>query len=69
MEKWNIKKQQKEQVNFIGNEIANKVTKISRSSPQLQLQINMIKKYLMKDISPQKKDIKLLVQFIINIIV
>ena len=48
---------------LINNKIANKITKVSRSSPQenkKQLQMNMIKKYLKKDIYLQMKDRKLL---------
>ena len=44
---------------LIGNKIAKRITKISKSSPQkIQKQINMIKKYLKKDIYLQMEDRK-----------
>ena len=48
---------------LIGNKIADKITKISRTLPQNNsetLQMRMIKKHLIKDIYLQKKDKKLL---------
>ena len=49
--------------NFVGNKIANQVTKIwdlNHRIIQEQLQINMTKEYLKKDIYLQKKDGQLL---------
>ena len=46
-----------------GNKISNRITRVSRSSPQNYsetITINMIKKYLKKDISLQKKGRRLL---------
>ena len=56
---------------LIGNKIANRITKISRDSQQniseflKQLQMNMIKKYLKKDINLEEKDKKLLMILIL----
>ena len=50
---------------LIGNKIANKITKIFKKTYnkiiQKQYQMNMIKKYLKKDMYLQKKDNKLLI--------
>ena len=42
---------------LIGNTTANRISKVPKKLQQKQLQMNMIKKYLKKDISLQKKDL------------
>ena len=49
---------------LIGSKIFDRITKVPKTSYRLiqkQLQVNMIKKYLNKDIYLQKKDRKLLI--------